>query len=303
MNKSVIINSNDNKQKIDFNQTYSFDSFVPAASNNQTDRPFVHLHQELNNLLSIISSLRQKIDQESDEISKIRQFLIKLNGAAHNNSDIMKKTRLASNDNLLDNDAICSMLLKHNELLKEQLRFFKELPSSTDQSITAANLKQKIASLQKDIQEEKDKVIYYASHDFTDEKNKVRTKINYLKKERDDLEEFIHQEIKFEREQDENIINELNDSVKILTNDIESTKERLKQQKSSQFVSDYTNISQRIRLAKQKIAKFNNDIIYYRSENEKLNSSITLSQESIERLERERNLLQQLLTTAKSSRV
>ncbi|OHS93446.1 hypothetical protein TRFO_40284 [Tritrichomonas foetus] len=214
----------------------------------------------------------------------------------------MKELRM-NNEFSINADTVKEMLQKHNHILKQQIEFLQSIPNCEENSKATAKLNQRIATLQKEIKEEKDNISEPVNQGSREETSTLKKKVKYLKREHDELEEFIKKEIEFEREEDDKTIKELNETITNLTNEIQQTKERLNKSKSSQFASEYAEVTRRVKLAKQKIAQSNHDIISLRAENEKLAASIEIEKESTHRLEKERDTLQKLIRSIKESTV
>ena len=224
---------NDNLQLIqkavDKNQTYSFDSLPASIFQPKTERPFVKLHQQLNDNLSKLNSLRKLSDQENQELTQLRQFLIKLNSAVHDNAQIMKEMR---EDKSKRNDCLLNMYKQHNQLLNEQMSYFQNLPNFDESNKSIAQLNQKVILLQKEVQEEKLRMPAIDNIEANlDEKEKIKKKIQYLKQQYDELDEFIHKEIEFEKEEDLANITELTKTISSLTNEVSKAREALNKSK------------------------------------------------------------------------
>lgn len=287
------------QKSVDKNQTYSFDSLPSSIFQPKTEKPFVKLHQQLNENLSKLNNLRKQSDQENQELTQLRQFLIRLNTAIHDNTQTVKEMR---NDKSIRNDSLLNMYQHHNKLLNEQISYFQTLPNFEESNKSIARLNQKVVALQKEVQEEKLRMpVSENSEVHFDEKEKLKLKIQYLKQQYEELDEFIHKEIEFEKEEDLATIQELTKTISSLSGEVDKVKESLNKSKASHLSAEYSVINERIKNAKYKITKFNNEIISLRTENEKIQATFDIELENIKRLERERDALKKLEVLKSSS--
>lgn len=280
------------QEKVDRNQTYSFDYRPPSIFQSKPDKPFIKLHQQLNDKLTKLNNLRELSDQENQDLTRLRQFLLKLNTTIHDNAQLMKELR---KDQSMNNKFLLSMYQQHNNLLKEQITYFQELPNFDENNKSVKQLNQKVSLLQKEIQEEKSRIPITEEKDSQfDEKEKIKLKIQYLKDEYEQLDEYIHKEIEFEKEEDTIKIAEFTRTISNLTKEINKEKELLNQSKTTHLSLQYSEIKDRIKNAKLKIVKFNNEIISLRTEKEKINASIDIERENYQRLKKELDTLKKL---------
>lgn len=282
---------------IDHNQTYVFGSLPQSILEQKSERPFVSLHRQLNQNLTTLNDLRKKSEDKVQELSQVTQFLIKLNSLYLENSKNIKNAENETNESL-NSSMIYNMLLEHNKILKEETNFIETQPEFSAKSQSIKKFNQKIKLLEKEIEVEKSSL--HGSHSiditFFNEREKIKAKIQLLKRQYDELSEFIQQEIEYEKQEDNENIETLNETILNLSNELTKEKDSIAQAKTS---IEFDKIIEQIQQAKIDFQKHDEEIIKLRSENEILKASIEIEKALCDNLEKEKNMYQQLLVLGK----
>lgn len=235
--------------------------------------------------------LKLKFDIEFQENKDLRNLSILLNEYYHKTLAIMD----FKNKNEISKEDIDILIQNYNEYIISQIKENVKDASLVEQVHVLIDLNKKVSDMRKTVVEKKIELERpLDQQEIYQMKEQIKLKHLFLTKKYDELDEFLKQEIIFQKENDQQSIEKMDQDLLLLAEELDSAKKKLISSRSAGIQSRMNELMVQLNIILDRKNELNSEIESLVAEKSKSEFQLQESKSKLEELQQRLSVLQNI---------